>query len=334
VSSEVAAGPADSEILEALGGTIQGQQIVSVRRRPYKYATSFLLEELRLGLANGGSTVVILKDLSWDLLGDDARRSKPEFLYEPRRELETYLRILRPSGVGPRCYAAGYHTSGSDGWLILEKVRGIELWQVGDLRTWESVARWIAKLHSRFMGKATELLSSNPHLLRHDFRWFVSWAERARVAILGSADQRTRELLDMLDRYDEIASVLASLPNTFVHGEFFPSNILVQPNVKDPEVWPVDWEMTAVGPGLLDTAALVAGWGRLERETLVSAYRLAMVEHGVATGSISEVLEVVSMCQLHFALQWLGWAENWRPPSEHARDWIGEALTSARELLR
>lgn len=332
MSSDVAAGPADGEILGALGGVIRGEQIVSLQRRPYSYATSFLLEELRVELVDGSSLVMILKDLSWDLLGDDARRSKPYFLYEPRREIETYRRILGPFGLGPRCYASAYHNSGSSSWLILEKVRGVELWQVGDLRAWESVARWIASLHSRFVGKSSDLVSMNPYLLPYDAQWFESWAERARAAVLGSTDQGACELLDVIDRHGEVVRTLADLPKTFVHGEFFPSNILVPVNADSPEVWPVDWEMAAIGPGLLDLAALVAGWGHGERDALVSAYRQAMIERGVAMGSMSEVLKVVSMCQLHFALQWLGWAKNWNPPSEHARNWIGEALSAAREM--
>ena len=132
-----------------------GNSIVSVRRRPYRYATSFLLEELRLELADGSSLSVILKDLSWDRLGEDARPSKPEFLYEPRRELETYLKILGPFGVGPRCYAAGYSGSGSGSgsWLILEKVRGVELWQVGDRgRLGAAVAAGSRGCTARFLG--------------------------------------------------------------------------------------------------------------------------------------------------------------------------------------
>jgi hypothetical protein len=328
----VATGPSDNEIIEALGGAVCGQPITSVRRRPYRYATSFLLEELTLELTKGVSRSFILKDLSWEGLTDDARRSKPEFLYEPRRELETYRRILAPSGIGPRCYASADRLSGSGCWLILEKVPGVELWQLGDTRTWEWVARWIAGMHARFLGQHAELRSSNPHLLQYDREWFETWAARARTALRNSTDERARALLGALGCYREVAGSLSALPSTFVHGEFFPSNILVEADSDRPDVWPVDWEMAAIGPGLLDTAALVTGWDRQDRDGLVSAYRLAMIDHGVAMGSLSEVLQDVARCQLHLALQWLGWARNWNPPPEHARDWLGEALSSAREL--
>jgi hypothetical protein len=90
--------------------------------------------------------------------------------------------------------------------------------------------------------------------------------------------------------------------------------------------------MGAAGPCLLDPAALVTGWDRADRERLLAAYREEMMKQGVAVGTMDEVLEAVHMCQLHFALQWLGWSRHWTPPTEHARDWLGDALCSAREL--
>jgi aminoglycoside phosphotransferase (APT) family kinase protein len=43
-------------------------------------------------------------------------------------------------------------------------------------------------------------------------------------------------------------------------------------------VCPVDWEMAAVGPGLVDLAALSAGgWTAPEREALALAYYAALV---------------------------------------------------------
>ena len=75
-----------------------------------------------------------------------------------------------------------------------------------------------------------------------------------------------------LARYGEAIAPLASLPRTFVHGELYPSNVLVVRDDRDPRVCPIDWEMAAIGPGLVDLAALVGGWDPPERERLVAAY--------------------------------------------------------------
>jgi len=37
----------------------------------------------------------------------------------------------------------------------------------------------------------------------------------------------------------------------------------------------------------------------------------------------------LNCCRLFLAVQWLGWADKWVPPSEHAHDWLAEALELA-----
>src|SRR5581483_12485538 len=66
-------------------------------------------------------------------------------------------------------------------------------------------------------------------------------------------------------RYAELLPDLLAAPATVVHGEYGPKNILI----RGAEVYPVDWESAAVGPGEVDLAALVHRWG--ERSTRVAA---------------------------------------------------------------
>src|SRR3712207_8110337 len=42
--------------------------------------------------------------------------------------------------------------------LFLERVQGLELYQVGEFMVWQQVARWLAVMHTRFAGKADPLL--------------------------------------------------------------------------------------------------------------------------------------------------------------------------------
>src|SRR5436309_3081496 len=77
-------------------------------------------------------------------LSPSAQGVRPNFLHDPRREIQAY-RILANAGLGtPIC-----HEWGED-WLMLEKIEGVELWQVGDLDRWIDVAAWLARLHGRF----------------------------------------------------------------------------------------------------------------------------------------------------------------------------------------
>lgn len=326
----VSAAASDRELIDLLNEHGDGRKVVGLSRRPYRYATSAPLEELRVSLAGGEEMRLIFKDLSRDRLLRDARASKPEFVYQPAREVETYRRILAPAGIGPRCLAA--LADPPRHWLLIEKVPGVELWQIGEHEVWEQVATWLGSFHARFTGRLDELRAANPHLLEHSDSWFRSWSERAVAALERSSDPRAPQLRRALDRYDEVIDALAALPPTFIQGEFYPSNVLVVPNEQPIRVCPIDWEMAALGPGLIDLAALVGGWNDAERRRLVAAYLEGLGGPGAATRGPEAVAADLARCRLHLALQWLGWSANWRPPREHAHDWMGEALALAEEL--
>jgi thiamine kinase-like enzyme len=108
--------------------------------------------------------------------------------------------------------------------------------------------------------------------------------------------------------------------------------VLVVVDGADVSVLPVDWEMAAVGPGAVDLAALVGGWAPAERERLEDAYRAEIAAAGHPLLDAGDLAEQVRRGRLHLALQWIGWAEGWQPPSEHAHDWLGTALTLSEEL--
>jgi Phosphotransferase enzyme family len=328
--------PADEDLLELVRGAFDGRTVTAITRHPYPYATSSPLEELRVRFDRGSAVKLIFKDLAFDHLLEDARRSKPGFLHEPRRAVETYRHILGPAGIGPRCYAAIADAWNARYWLLLEKVPGLELWQVdvagAELEVWEAVATWLGGFHGHFAGEIAELRAKNPYLLDFGRTWFDLWRWRAQTALSGAHDLRAPALIGVLSRYDNVVDNLAALPSTLVHGEFYPSNVLVVRSDGDLRVCPVDWEMAGTGPGLLDLAALTEGFGRRERERLFSAYRSAMLEAGVDLPSHEEMRPSLDRCQLHLALQWIGWSASWNAPTEHAYDWVGEALTLARRL--
>jgi Ser/Thr protein kinase RdoA (MazF antagonist) len=328
----VTATVTDSELLDVLRAQGDGAEVVGLSRRPYRYATSARLEEIQVRLESGAQLGVIFKDLSRDRMLDDARASKPGFVYEPLRELETYRGILAPAGIGARCIAAVADEDPPRRWLLIEKVAGVELWQVGELSVWEEVAGWLGRFHSRFAGRLDEVRAANPHLLEHSEGWFRSWAERARAALTHSTDPRAPRLRRGLERYEEVIESLAALPGTFVHGELYPSNVLVVAEDDPLRVCPVDWEMAAIGPGQTDLAALVGGWGASERHRLVAAYREGLTGGGKPAPAREALAADLSRSRLHLALQWLGWSTEWRPPREHAHDWVGEALTLTEEL--
>lgn len=325
----MSAAPTDAEIVEALEGAL-GSGVKRLSRRPYAYATSAPLEEVRV-VTVGGELTMILKDLSRERLLGDARTSKPALTYEPRREIDTYQRILGPSGIGPRLYASVTDGERSSYWLLIEKVQGVELWQIGEFEIWEAAAEWLGRMHAQFQGRTEELREASPHLLDHTPEWYRAWCERAISAVKRSGDQRAPALVDVVHDYDSVAARLATLPRTLIHGELYPANLLIVRRGGAVRVVPIDWEMAGVGPGVIDIAALSAGWADSQAERLVRAYAAGRAS-APAPIAAEELSHDVARARLHLALQWLGWGDGWTPPPEHANDWLAEALEAAERL--
>jgi hypothetical protein len=262
-------------------------------RQPHPYATSWPLEELTVRRFDGRQLALVVKHV------DGNAPHKPQSVADPDREAQAY-ELLADERLGtPRCYASG------SGWLALERIDGVPLWQVGEVETWAAVAAWAAALHRRFAGRRL----APGHLLEHDRVFYARWHHRCR--------DRFGEALDPLSPAIERAIArLTAMPKTLIHGELYPSNVILGGE----RIAVIDWEMAALGPGVIDLAALSTGWVGPARETIVAGYG-TVEEADLAAG------------QLVLALQWLGWSEGWRAPPEHRRDWLAEAYAAARVLV-
>lgn len=301
-------------------------RVTELRRQPATYYSSFSMEELDARLSDGRRLALVLKDLGPRGLLRDARRVKPRFLYDPMREIETYRQILEPYRVGAPAYFGCHVDEERQHYLLLvERAEGRPLWQEGDLSAWCEAARWLADMHVRLAVPA-ESLCTPARLIRYDEAYFCRWAERTANNARGAP-----AVGKLIALYPRLIERLASSPCTFIHGEFHASNVIVESSALGLRVRPVDWEMAAIGPGLMDLADLTAGkWTEQQRGAIVDAYRSATQEAG---GRLSDTFdEDLDYCRLHRAVQWLGWADEWAPPREHAQDWLAEALRLADHL--
>jgi Ser/Thr protein kinase RdoA (MazF antagonist) len=326
------------KVLEAhlRNGPEGGRRIRTLRRRPSPFRTSFALEELDLVLDDGTLLELMFKDLAPRALLEDARRAKPDFLACPGREVAVYRTLLSSRGVGPELHGAVDDPEGERHWLFLERVHGVELYQVGEFRVWKDVARWLARFHADFRrdGRLESLATEGP-LVRHDAALLRRWMDRARsfAAVARDASPLRRTLLERLHRtHDSIVQRILAEPATLVHGEFYASNVLVKDGREGTEVVPVDWELAGAGPGLLDLAALVAGgWSEEEKRELALTYHRAL-DADPGWGSEAAFLETFACARLQLAIQWMGWARGWTPPAEHVQNWSEEAEDLADQL--
>jgi Phosphotransferase enzyme family len=309
------------------------QKILRLLRQPSKYRTSFAIEELVVDLHDSNRLHLLFKNLSWQALSEKARQVKPEFLHNPLREIEVYRTILAPYRLGTAtCYGVFIDKPHQSYWLFLEKVPGLELYQIGEFEKWQAVARWLAEFHARFSAHVDQL-NNIPSLLRYDGAFYRRWMQRACAFAERPNDPQNRNakaaLTWLAARYEKVVEQLVALPPTFIHGEFYSSNVLVQSQIGKIRVCPVDWEMAGWGSGLIDLAALTAGkWSEEQRTNLARVY----FETQSVTRDEEEFLSALNYCRLHVAMQWLGWAPNWSPPAENAHDWLGEVLHLAEKL--
>jgi aminoglycoside phosphotransferase len=316
----------------------ESQCIVELARRPSPYSSSYALEELDVRLADGRALSVLFKNLSWQTMLEDARHVKPKIIYDPLREIETYRKILVPHRLGsPHFYGAHVDREHGRYWLFIERVTGRKMRHVGEFEIWLDVARWLARMHTHFAVAPETLRDAQPHLLCYDADFYRLWIGRARALLQqedsGGAVAALENVNRLAERYERVVERLMSLPLTFVHGDFFASNVLVEENAWARRVCPVDWEMAGIGTGLIDLAALTAGsWSERERAELASAYYDALTPQGRWPPPVDEFVSALNCCRLHLAVQLLGWAAKWSPPLDEAQDWLGEAQRLAKIL--
>lgn len=295
---------------------ILGSRVERLERRPHAYRASFGLEALRLMLADGRDLRLVRKNLSHRSLDANARWAKPSHLHNPLREIEVYDRVLAGHELGtPAYYGAVVDSARDRYWLFLEDVPGVSLWQIGEPTTWLAVARWLAQLHQRVAPDGLSLLRYDGDLLRRFVAQAAARLPRRSRLQLASANER------LSDAFEGMATGL-------VHGDFYPSNVLVDVRDGTTRVCALDWEAAGVGPPLLDLASLVAGWPESDVVTFANAYRGALAEPPCEEA----FRRALDFCRLYIAVRWAGWSQRWTPPAEHAHDWSATALRLAETL--
>lgn len=293
-----------------------GVPVVRMRRTPCSYATSHRMEHIALGLADGRRLRIVFKDLSPAAVLEAARGIRPELLQDPRREIEVYRSLLTGRDTGaPALVGAISNVRAGRHWLFLERVSGRPLWECGRFSAWLDAARALARLHARRAPGPTAARSAR--LLTCDRAFYRVWMERAM------AFRPSRRLEQIASAHARAVEALLGMPRTFIHGECFASNLLVAGAAEARRICPIDWESAALGPGLLDLAALVAGWAPAPREALLGAYAAELEQPP------GKLVHGLACARLHLAIQMLGWSPKWRAPRAHRRNWLAEAGRAA-----
>jgi aminoglycoside phosphotransferase (APT) family kinase protein len=315
------------------------RRITSWSRRKSAYSSSCQITNLQVELDGGEWHSFVLKELNSTSWLPTAQQVRPAFLYDSQREIHVYRNILSELGLGtPRYLGSQIDTENHRQWLMLERARGPLLWQVGQDSCWQASAGWLATFHQcakQFSQQKKR--AARTTLVDYGEEYFLEWAKRAErflsIHLADSDAELARQFRKIFNRYDRVARFLSQLPRTLVHGEYYPSNVIIREDGRGRHVCPIDWELAGRGSGILDLAALSFGdWSPEKKGALIRAYREVLPPTNDLALTLQETHEAVEYGHLHFCMRQLGWASEWQPPDQHSKNWVEEALILAKKL--
>ena len=166
-------------------------------------------------------------------------------------------------------------------WLVLEAVEAAAPapW---DLNTFGQALGLLARLHERFWDLADDL-SAYPWLARpltRDFEVHVYSAAQALGAVvrdewparIAESPQILGTIGQMISQAERLAAPLRALPATLLHGELWAGNIVRD---ADGDMVVLDWQLAAIGPGVLDLVGMIKTTEWANGELPAPAERLA-----------------------------------------------------------
>jgi thiamine kinase-like enzyme len=81
------------------------------------------------------------------------------------------------------------------------------------------------------------------------------------------------------------------------------------------EVYPIDWESTAIGPGEVDLAAILEGWPRGIQQRIAEAYARARWDGTPPAGNSERLVAA----RLYWEFRWLGERPDWTLATKQAK---------------
>jgi aminoglycoside phosphotransferase (APT) family kinase protein len=247
--------PASSAVQHALSRILAGgdpEGVSLVNREPHAHASTFPSEVITCRIPGGRTLKLFCKYVTRDVETVGERQIEP--LYEAR----VYEQLLEGLPL-PTAKLYGSWTEGPPGeaWLVFEYLEGsARLALVDDPEAaLEEAAAWIGSFHARIEGRARPEARSGSFLRRFDRAHYESRLQRMRRATRAVISEHAW-LESLAHRFDQVIAHLLEAPQTVIHGEYYPNNILCRSG----ELVPIDWETAAIAPGELDLAALTERW--------------------------------------------------------------------------
>jgi hypothetical protein len=260
-----------------------------IRREPCIYSSTFPSEIVTCKLGDRETLRLLCKYAGEQFYTGHGHRGGVPY------EAKVYGQVLQPL----RSSAPAFHgihvdpkTGGS--WLVLEYLDDSE--RVSKPRGGMSqAARWIGQFHAA--NEARLAAGSLRWLNKYDAAYYRGWARRT-AQFAGRMHRRYPWLAPLCEAFEQAIPILLDAPQTVIHGEYYPHNILSQSR----RIRPVDWESAARGAGEIDIASLAEGWPASTLKRCATEYRQARWRQGAPAG----FERTLTAARLYMSLRWLG----------------------------
>jgi len=304
--------PSEDELLDRINRARQGATTVCavVNRRQDTLTGTFPAEAVECRRIDGTTETFWCKygtQLVRDRHGHRGGVPYERFVY---RELLTHLTV-RTAQLIAASEAADIP------WVILEFLPdALRLSQRPAFMP--QAATLIGKLHcdAKFPKTITQAINC------YSASYYSGWGHR--VATYSARLQGDYPWLNLCcEGYERICPELAGTSADFIHGEYYPKNIVVS----GVDVIAVDWESAAIGFGEIDLISLTDRWTDAYREACIGAYINARWD-GVEPPGFRRRM---ALANLYVQMRWLGDRQEWT--ESPGRQWRFGVLRSAAEEL-
>jgi hypothetical protein len=241
--------PSHDELTTALGRLLPSSGVDVVTRRPNAYTSSSRSEVVTIHTGAGDTLELLVK----------YERREADPFPSCRHGIDYCARVYQAVvAAAPLQHLLTLGTirigAGSLPALVLEHLDGaFRVGEAPEVSGILSAAEWCGCFHR--WAEPRHASVDLAFLARYDADYYRAWADRC-VRLAASAANAPRWLERLCADYRSMAVTLATAPATIIHGEMSPQNVLWH----DGEIYPIDWESAAIGPGEIDLAALLFGW--------------------------------------------------------------------------
>jgi Phosphotransferase enzyme family len=292
-------------------GTGVVKSVLRVQDNPYASRTSSKIVDVLT--SDGRPERLLLKAGS---VGERTRAGAPWGAdYEAAMYRGPLSRI--PSFASP---FLGHLVEGGRLWLVLRWINdALSVAKSPHPSGIRAAATWLGCFHD----EASVLLDpADPQELnRYSHGIVVAWADLASANLTQTFSAELPVLRTLRVAAPE-AQFLLGAHQTLVHGDLYPTNVLIAGSA----VIPVDWEWAGVGAGELDLAALVDGWPDATSSACIADYQRTRWP----SGGVQDFAERFAAARLFLAVRWLGGhpLHAADPATDYYLCHLGEALHS------